>query len=188
VPLAPEHLQGLTLAARSPEIWRYILAGDLREPARMNGFIEELLRRQAAGTDLPFTILAEPELNPVGMTRFLNIRREEQCVELGGTWLARELWGSALNPESKFLMLRHAFEVEGCHRVELKTDLRNEHSQRAIARLGAVREGVLREHIARPGGYFRSSVYYGILSTEWPSVKLRLEERLHSAQAGRNSV
>jgi RimJ/RimL family protein N-acetyltransferase len=178
VPLSVEHLRGLTRAAAAPEIWEFLLPGDLREAERLRGFIEELLRRQASGSDLAFTALLEPELRPVGMTRYLNIRREDQVVEIGGSWLERPLWNSPLNTEAKLMMLTYAFEVEGCHRVELKTDLRNVRSQQAIERLGAQREGVLREHMLRPGGYYRSSVYYSILAGEWPERKARLRARL----------
>jgi RimJ/RimL family protein N-acetyltransferase len=99
-------------------------------------------------------------------------------LEIGGTWYGVAYQRSAVNTECKYLLLRHAFEVLGCLRVQLKTDLRNERSQRAIERIGAVREGVLRNHMILPDGHVRSSVYYSLLNLEWPAVKAKLEEKL----------
>ena len=108
----------------------------------------------------------------------MDIQAVHRGLEIGGTWYAPEHQRTAANTEAKFLLLRHAFEVMGCIRVQLKTDLRNERSQRAIERLGAVREGVLRDHILMPDGHRRSSVYYSVLDHEWPAVKARLEKKL----------
>jgi len=120
----------------------------------------------------------------VGIIRFLDIDRANQRVELG-TWLDSRYWGSPLNAQAKLLMLAYAFEEEGVHRVQLKTDSRNLRSQRAIERLGAVPEGSLREaHLVR-NDYFRTSLYYSILAPEWPGVKRRLEERLAIPWTGR---
>jgi RimJ/RimL family protein N-acetyltransferase len=144
----------------------------------MRALIQELLDRQGTGTDLAFTVLSVPGLEPIGMTRFLHIAREDRCVEVGGTWYERSRWRSSVNTESKLLLLRHAFDREGCHRVELRTDERNVRSQRAIERLGALKEGLLREHLRRPDGSFRTSYCYGILAREWPAVRARLEFQL----------
>lgn len=175
VPLEPAHAPALRAAGSSGEIWTTFRAGDLREPGRMEEAILELLARQSAGTDLCFTQLAGPEFHPAGMTRYLDIERSEGGVEIGGTWLDRALWRTPVNTEAKYLLLRHAFDVEGCHRVQLKTDLRNLRSQAAIERIGAVREGVLREHMHLRDGWYRSSAYYSILAGEWPEVRARLE-------------
>ena len=145
----------------------------------MMRLIDTLLDRQSKGTDLPFTLCTLPNRTPVGMTRFLQIDRENRSVEVGGTWLGRDYWRTPLNTESKLLMLRYAFEVEKVNRVQLQTDLRNVRSQTAIERIGAVREGVLRDHAILWNGYVRSSVVYSILANEWPAVKHRLEEYLH---------
>ena len=177
-PLSREHAPALLEAARSPEIWAHMLVGDLRDPDRMRAAIEELLGAQGAGTDLPFTVVEARTGLPLGMTRFLGIDRRHRRVEIGGTWYERSRWRTAVNTESKLLLLRHAFETEGCHRVEFKTDLLNGRSQRAIERLGARREGLFREHLVRPDGSFRSSVCYGILADEWPAVRARLARAL----------
>ena len=112
------------------------------------------------------------------MTRFMDIQPENRSVEIGGTWISPQYQRTVVNTEAKFLMLRHAFEVLDCVRVQIKTDLRNTRSQRAIERLGAVREGVLREHMMLPDGTLRSSVYYSILAAEWPAVRQRLLDLL----------
>jgi RimJ/RimL family protein N-acetyltransferase len=178
VPLDPKHSESLVKVAGEPEIWRYFRGGNLEDRPAMDRYIQEMLRRQEAGTDLPFTILGLPEERPVGMTRFMEIDRENRGVEIGGTWLARPLWGTGINPEAKYLMLRYAFEEEGVIRVQIKSDARNLHSQRAIEALGAVREGVLRHQVILPDGFRRDSIYYSILAEEWPGVKRRLEQRL----------
>ena len=175
VPLKKAHRDAVRVAARDPQVGRYLRHGPGRSLEEMDGLIDELLRAQAEGTDLPFTTCVLPERRPVGMTRYLRIDRANQWVEIGGTWLDSAFWRTPVNTESKYLLLRHAFEGEGAHRVQFQTDLRNERSQRAIARIGAVREGVLREDVVLPDGYVRSSVYYSVLGSEWPGVKQRLE-------------
>ena len=113
----------------------------------------------------------------IGSTRLLDVRPADRQAEIGSTFLGRDYWRTPANTESKYLFLRHCFESLRCVRVALKTDGRNVRSQEAIARLGAVREGVLRRHI-QVKGYQRDTVYFSILDDEWPAVKARLEARL----------
>lgn len=181
VPLSAEHATALRAAARDPEIGRYMLNGPGRTMEEMRAFISLVLERQAAGTDLGFTTILAADDRPVGMTRYLNIDRDDHSVEIGGTWLDASLWRTPLNTESKYLLLRHAFESEKVHRVSLQTDLRNERAQRAIARLGAVREAVFRDDKLLADGTFRTSVVYGILVSEWPRVRAELEAKLARA-------
>lgn len=175
VPLQLSHTAGLARAADDPEIWRYIHYGPCRTLETMSQLVSTLLQRQATGSDLPFTVESLPSGTPIGMTRFLGIERKDASVEVGGTWYVAGARRTPVNTESKRLLLGHAFDVEGAHRVQLRTDLRNDRSQRAIERLGATREGVLREHIRMPDGYLRSSVVYSILADEWPAVRARLD-------------
>jgi RimJ/RimL family protein N-acetyltransferase len=105
----------------------------------------------------------------------MDIRPEHRGLEIGGTWYAAGFQRSPLNTEAKYLLLQHAFEILGCIRVQFKADSRNERSLRAIERLGAAREGILRNQMIMPDGVFRHSVYYSILDSEWPGVKARLE-------------
>ncbi len=175
VPLEVAHAAALWEAGRDPEVSRYLVqaVGPALEDVR--ALIEDLLARQAAGTDLPFSIRPRAGGAPIGATRFLRIDRENDAVEIGGTFLARSRWRTPANTDAKLTLLRHAFEVEGAHRVTLQTDLRNERSQRAIARLGATREAVHREDRHLASGYYRSSVVYAIVADEWPRVRARLE-------------
>ncbi|MGD0718795.1 MAG: GNAT family protein [Thermoplasmata archaeon] len=178
VPLVAGHAPALAEAGRDPEIWTYMRSGPARTEKEMAALVALLLGRQRAGTDLCFTVQRLPSHTPVGMTRYLRIDREDRCVEIGGTWYTPRFWRTPLNTEAKYLMLRHAFDDEGVHRVQLQTDLRNVRSQRAIERLGAVREGTLREDVLLPDGVWRSSVRYSILLREWPAVRRELEEKL----------
>jgi RimJ/RimL family protein N-acetyltransferase len=178
VPLQKEHREGLRRAAGDPQIRQYLRNGPGSSLEDMDVLIEMLLAAQAAGTDLPFTTRLLPDHRVVGMTRYLRVDRENRWVEVGGTWLDSSYWRTPVNSETKLLMLGHAFEDEGVHRVQLQTDLRNERSQRAIERIGAMREGVLREDVLLSDGYLRSSVYYSVLRSEWPETKARLESYL----------
>jgi len=177
-PLSEAHVPDLCLVGLEPSIWRNMLYGDIDSAAKMLGFVQDLLGRQAAGTDLPFAVIDRASGRAIGCTRFMDIQAWNRGVEIGGTWYGPTYQRTAVNTECKYLLLRHAFEVWGCIRVQFKTDRRNERSQRAIERLGALREGVLRNHMLRPDGTIRDSVYYSIIDSEWPAVKARLEEKL----------
>jgi RimJ/RimL family protein N-acetyltransferase len=173
-PLGEAHVPDLTVAGQDETIWRFMRYGVIRTETQMLALVRDLLRLQERGSDLPFAVVSQETGRAVGMTRYLEIQLEHRAVEIGGTWYAEQVRRTATNTESKYLLLRHAFETLGCIRVQFKTDLRNERSQRAIERIGAVQEGILRNHIILPDGTVRSSVYYSILESEWPSVKLRL--------------
>ena len=177
-PMSEFHIPELTVAGKDESIWRYMRYDNLHTEAQMRAWVQDLLKRQRIGTDLPFVVFHLQAGKAIGATRFLEIRPADRGLEIGGTWYAVEYQRTAVNTEAKYLLLRHAFEVLGCIRVQFKTDLRNERSQRAIERLGAVKEGVLRNHLINPGGVIRHSVYYSILDTEWPAVKVRLEALL----------
>lgn len=178
VPLELGHSAALARVADDPEIWRYWRTVGPNDERTMDASIRSLLAHQAAGTDLAFTVVRHDDATPVGMTRFLDIQRENDSAEVGGTWFARAFWRTPFNTESKRLMLGYAFDIERCHRVQIKTDVRNLRSQRAIERIGATREGVLREHFLNHDGARRSSVYYSVLSSEWPAVRARLDAAL----------
>lgn len=179
-PLQIEYAEGLFEVGNEPDIWRYmpVYGGVVNSVERMRAVIEDFLAKQAKGTDLCFATFSQVLNKPIGMTRYLDIQPANRGIEVGGTWLGKDFRRTAANTEAKYLMFTHAFETLGCIRVQLKTDLRNERSQRAIERIGAVREGVLRNNIIMPDGYQRSSVYYSILDDEWPAVKARLESFL----------
>ena len=146
----------------------------------MRTWVRDILSRAGKGTDLPFVAVHLASGRVAGATRYLNIMPTDRGLEIGGTWYGTDFQRTAVNTECKYLLLTHAFETLGAIRVQLKTDSRNERSQRAIERIGGVREGVLRNHMILPDGYFRHSVFYSILDSEWPNVKKKLEERLGS--------
>jgi RimJ/RimL family protein N-acetyltransferase len=177
-PLTEAHIPGLAAAGHDPAIWQYMRYGYVDSEPKMADLVHYLLGLQARGTDLPFAVIHRADQRPVGMTRYRDIQPENRGLEIGGTWYGAAYQRTAVNTECKYLLLRHAFETLGYIRVQLKTDLRNERSQRAIARIGAVREGVLRSHMILPDGTIRSSVYFSILADEWQGVKARLEEML----------
>jgi RimJ/RimL family protein N-acetyltransferase len=176
-PLTMAHLDSMTDAGADESLSRY-LPYPIHTPAQMRDFIATALDEQARGVSLPFATVDWGTARVVGSTRFLNIDRHHQRVEIGGTWIAPAFQRTSINTEAKYLMLRHAFEAWGCIRVELKTDSLNEQSRVAIARIGAREEGIFRNHMITWSGRIRHSVYFSITSEEWPAVKSRLEHLL----------
>jgi RimJ/RimL family protein N-acetyltransferase len=182
-PLAEAHVPDLAAVGLDDGIWQHMLYGEIRTEAQMRGWVQDMLRRQASCTDLVFAVIYLPTGRAIGGTRYLEIRPQHRGLEIGGTWYGLAYQGTAVNPEAKYLLMRHAFETLGVIRVQFKTDLLNERSQRAIERLGAVKEGVFRDHLITPSGRIRSSVYYSLLAAEWPDIKARLEARLQQLYA-----
>jgi RimJ/RimL family protein N-acetyltransferase len=178
-PLQLSHVPGLAAVGCDDRIWALMLYGRIRTEEDMRRWVESLLEAQAAGTDLPFAVVHLASGRLAGSTRYLEMRPEHRALEIGGTWYGLEFQRTAVNTECKYLLLRHAFEVLDCVRVQFKADLRNERSWRAIERIGATREGVLRNHyILAEDGARRDSVFYSVLDREWPAVKARLESLL----------
>jgi N-acetyltransferase len=177
-PLAERHAPDLLAAADDPNIWTYLPAYQPKSLGDMQAWISDALSCAAGGEQIPFAIVMLTNERAVGSTRFLEIRRDARALEIGWTWLATPVQRSAVNTECKLLLLRHAFEALGALRVQFKTDRRNLRSQRAIERLGAVKEGTLRKHRINHDGFVRDSVYYSIVDDEWPTVKARLLQRL----------
>ncbi|MFZ6029786.1 MAG: GNAT family N-acetyltransferase [Chloroflexota bacterium] len=173
-PLAERHVPDLTAAGSDESVWRYMVYGNIDSEEKMLALVRRLLESQRQGTDLPFAVIHQASGRAIGSTRYMEIRAKHRGLEIGGTWYAPAHQRTAANTECKLLLLAHAFEALGCIRVQIKTDVRNERSQRAIERLGAVREGVLRNHVILPDGVVRHTVYYSILDSEWPGVKARL--------------
>lgn len=179
-PLSHDHHADLLEVALESEIWLWTTER-VRSPEDLTGYIERALAMRRSGTALPFATIARPIGRAVGSTRFASYEPAHRRVEIGWTWLGGGWRRTALNTEAKYLMLGHAFETLGCGRVELRTDVRNERSRAAIARLGAKEEGILRKHAVTNDGRVRDDVYYSILDDEWPEVKRRLEDRLARA-------
>ncbi|HEX6122891.1 MAG TPA: GNAT family protein [Ktedonobacterales bacterium] len=178
--LGLEHAEALFAAAQDPDAWRYVSTDASVSPDAMRQWIATALAEQAVGQSLPFAIVRRADGAVVGSTRYLDIRPAHCGLEIGWTWLTPSARRTAINTECKYLLLGHAFERLGAIRVQLKTDRRNERSQRAIERLGAVHEGMLRKHLIYDNGYQRDSVMYSITDDEWPAVKANLEAKLRA--------
>ncbi len=177
-PLSEAHVPGLAEIGVGQPFWNFMVYGKMESADDMSNWVKDLLSRAEKGTDLPFAVVHLASGRVAGATRYLNITPEHNGLEVGGTWYGLEFQRTAVNTECKYLLIKHAFEDLGCIRVQIKTDSRNMRSQRAIERIGAVKEGVLRNHMILPDGYIRDSVFYSITDTEWPKVKARLEEML----------
>ncbi|MGW2474792.1 GNAT family N-acetyltransferase [Streptomyces sp. NPDC001665] len=175
-PLASAHLDDLFAAGGDDdEVWRWLGGPVPRTPQDMEAALAAML---ANASYVPFAVVHLATGRAVGWTSFLDIDVPHERLEIGSTWYGRAYWRTAVNTETKLLLLTHAFEDLGMGRVQLKTDHLNERSQKAIARLGARHEGVLRRHRRRPDGSWRDTVYFSLLADEWPEAKARLAARL----------
>ncbi|MBF9068358.1 GNAT family N-acetyltransferase [Streptacidiphilus fuscans] len=176
-PLTVDHAPALweSLRPSVDDVFRW-----LRATPRSGEELAEVIEALLNGPDrcLGFAVVDLTTGRPVGWTTYLDIQEQHERLEIGWTWYARSHWRTATNTEAKLLLLTHAFEDLGYGRVQWKTDIRNERSQNAIARLGAQREGVLRRQVQRADGTWRDSVYFGMNIDEWPAAKARLTERL----------
>ena len=176
-PLRLEHAPELEAAAADGELWQLWFTS-APAPGHARGYVEQALQGRAAGLMLPFAVREKTSGAIVGTTRYYDYVAELPRLAIGYTWYARRWQKSHLNSACKRLLLRHAFETIGCVAVEFHTDHRNLDSQRAIERLGAQRDGVLRAHKRRPDGTLRNTVCYSILASEWPDVQRWLTLRL----------
>jgi RimJ/RimL family protein N-acetyltransferase len=178
-PLRREHEMLFWQVAKDSleDIFRWI-PYSVRTPEDFRKLVDKAFEEQERGESIVFATVERGSGKTVGSTRFMNIDRTNRRVEIGSTWIAPAWQRTAVNTEAKYLMLRHAFEVWGCFRVELKTDALNEKSRNAILRIGAKEEGTLRRHVLTWTGRVRDSVYFSILDSEWPEVKAKLEAKL----------
>jgi len=181
-PLSSAHFAPLCEIGLDPEIWRWMI-NDVRSPEDLRRYLERALQEQREGKSLPFATVERASGKVVGSTRFGNIDPPNRRVEIGWTWIARPWQRTAINTEAKYLMLRYAFEIWGCARVELKTNAMNYRSRAAILRIGAKEEGTLRKHQISERGVSRDTVYFSIVDTEWPRVKAGIEERMRRRPA-----
>ncbi len=176
VPLSMEHLGGLQEAARDGELWR-LWYTSVPAPEAMAAEIERRLALHAAGSMLPFTVL-DATARIAGLTRYMNVDNSSRRVEIGSTWYARRVQRTPLNSECKLMLLRHAFEALRCIAVEFRTHRLNTQSRRAIERLGAQLDGILRSHLVSPNGTLRDTAVYSITAAEWPTIRAHLEFQL----------
>ena len=178
-PIRREHAEIFWNIAKDSleEVFRWI-PYSMQTPGDFRAFVDKILDEQERGLSVAFATLERRSGETIGSTRFMNIDRANRHVEIGSTWIIPAWQRTGVNTEAKYLMLRHAFEVWQCARVELKTDALNEKSRAAILRIGAREEGTLRKHVATWTGRFRDSVYFSILDSEWPEVKRALRRRV----------
>lgn len=177
-PLCMDHHAGLCKAVADGELWNLTVTL-IPAPADMALWLDEALSAWAEGRELPFAIVWNETGEVVGTTRICSIDREHRRAEIGRTWVALRWQRTPVNTEAKFLLLRHAFEHMQCLRVEFITDVLNEASQNALARVGAKVEGILRNHMIMRGGRCRDSYILSIICSEWPVVKANLLHLLH---------
>ncbi len=175
--LEVSHAEALAEAAKDGELWR-LWYTSVPKPEEMHAEIARRLGLRAAGSMLPFTVIEPVTGEPVGMTTYMNIDRVNRRVEIGSTWYAGRMQRTGLNTEAKLLLLGHAFEALECIAVEFRTHFFNEQSRRAIERLGAKLDGILRCHSRAANGTLRDTCVYSIVAAEWPAVRANLEWRL----------
>jgi len=177
VPLSLEHEDGLRTAVSDGQLWE-LWYTSAPTPDGMRVEIERRLALQRAGSMLPFTVLDAPTGRIAGMTTFMNIDAGNRRVEIGSTWYARRVQRTGLNTEAKLLLLGYAFDVLDCIAVEFRTHFMNHQSRRAIERLGAKLDGILRNHSIASNGTLRDTCVYSILASEWPAVRGHLTWQL----------
>jgi len=182
-PLTSAHEEALWVAAAAdPSVWDWMVVrgGDSRD--LFSRWFDFLRAEQAAGRVVPFATLVRGV--PAGHTSFLNLRERDRSVEIGHTWLGRPAWGTGANTEAKLLLLEHAFDRMGSHRVEFKTDAQNERARASLAAIPAQFEGVHRRHMIVRDGERRDSAWYSVIVDEWPEVRGILERRLAAKLSG----
>jgi RimJ/RimL family protein N-acetyltransferase len=178
-PMRPSHAQALLDAGRDDAIWSWMPARPVTHET-MDRWLEKAMEAESQGREYPFVIVRLEDNRVIGSTRYLDVQEADRNVEIGWTWYTPDVWGGVVNPEAKYLLMRHAFDDWRAIRVALKTDVNNLHSQAAIKKLGARYEGTLRNQRIRLDGSYRDTVIFSVIESEWPAVKSGLEERLRA--------
>ena len=169
-PLSLEDEEALQLIADDDSLWVYGLQ-DLSKPGELNKYIRKALEDRENETTEVWVIIDKKTNKMAGCTRLAEISWKDERGQIGWTWIGRDFQGSGLNKEMKFLILSYGFEVLGLNRIEFKADERNHQSRQALLSIGAMREGILRQHMKIHNGYIRNTVFYSILASEWNTVK-----------------
>jgi RimJ/RimL family protein N-acetyltransferase len=172
-PLERRHADGLRTAGADERAWEFMVTRNV------DAWIEGAFDDQRTGVRLPYVVLRGGEV--IGSTSYLSLAPEHLRLEIGATWNNPATWGTGANTDAKFLLLRHAFEVLGCRRVEFKTDAQNARARAALAALPAEFEGIHRKHMLVRGGERRDSAWYAVIDDDWPAVKGALERRIDRA-------
>jgi len=174
-PLAEAHREPLRHAANDERIWASTIVR--ADGNAFDSWFADALAEEKSGRRVPFAVRRLADMACVGSTSYLDIAPKHRRIEIGATWYRPDAWGTMINPESKLLLLTHAFEVLEVQRVAFITDVENKHSRAAILKLGARQEGVLRSHMVSQGGRMRDSVVFSIVASEWPGVREALQAR-----------
>ncbi|PJZ78621.1 GNAT family N-acetyltransferase [Leptospira neocaledonica] len=181
VPLGLEHADVLTEALQDGELWK-LWYTNIPEPEGMKAWIQKALEEQEAGLSLPFAVIRKEDSKLLGTTRYLNIEKDARRLEIGATWYPKSVQKTFVNTECKLLLLEHAFETLGCIAVEFRTHIMNFTSRKAIERLGAKLDGILRNHRISKNGTLRDTAVYSITKEEWPTVRGNLLFKLGKPQ------
>lgn len=176
--IADAHHDELYVAAQDERIWTF--TGTKAFGDQFENWFKKARQGLENGTQLPFVVRRLSDQKVLGSTRYYHIDSEHRRLTIGYTWYIPEAWGTLVNPESKYLLLKNVFENMQINRVEFMADVRNERSRAAIKKLGATEEGILRQHMIVENGYVRDSVIFSIIKPDWPQVKSSLEKRLQS--------
>lgn len=177
IPMTRNHIDGIFEAAQDHRIWEH-MSVDLTKKENVIHYVEDALNKQVNGTDFAFVIMDQITGKIIGCTWFLDISMPHKRLEIGSTWITPTHWRTAVNTNCKYLLLQYCFEELKLNRVQIKTGHENIRSQKAIERIGATKEGVLRNHMIRKEGTIRHTVMYSIIQEEWPQIKNRFEEVL----------
>jgi N-acetyltransferase len=177
VPLTHDHYDDLVEATQDGELWK-LWYTTVASPEQMRGEIDRRLDLHKKGSMLPFAVIENASGQAVGMTTYMNIDNKNNRVEIGSTWYRKRVQRTPLNTECKLMLLTHALETLNCIAVEWRTSFFNFQSRRAIERLGAKLDGILRQHMVMPNGSIRDTCVYSVIPSEWPSVKAHLQFQL----------
>lgn len=176
IPMESFHVEGIWEAANEQKIWEH-MSVDLTDKRNVEQYVQDAQEKRAAGTDFAFIVADAKSNEIIGATWFLDISIPHKRVEIGSTWLNPKSWRTNINTNCKLLLFTYCFEELGVNRVQIKTGHENVRSQRAIERIGAVKEGVLRNHMIRKGGRIRHTVMYSITKEDWSEVKGLIEDK-----------
>jgi RimJ/RimL family protein N-acetyltransferase len=175
IPLEESQIEKLYEAGRDERVWVHYTFRKIDSFSEFRNFFLSSIESAKKGDRLAFTIINKETGKISGSTSFYDISHKDRAIEIGGTWFSPEMWGTKFNEECKYLLLKHCFEELKTIRVFFKTDETNLRSQKALEKIGAKFEGILRNHMIREDGTFRNSAYYSIIDSEWESVKTHLE-------------
>lgn len=175
--LEKQDVVGILTAGSYPEIWTY-LSTNIEKEQDVHNFVDKALQEKALNKEFPFVIVDKKSGEIIGSTRFMDIDESHKRLEIGFTWLTPAYWRTTVNTNCKYLLLSYCFEVLGLRRVQIKTDHENTRSQKAIERIGALKEGILRNHMIRKDGTTRHTVMYSVIKEDWPEMKIHLKQLL----------